>query len=252
MRWIPGSLLVVVGLSGFLMGAEGEDGFFRSPPADRGISPLIEEDPYYDCAAYGYQLSGGACAPGRPPPSRGWAAAEPLPPEPPGYGWQREHAPPEPFPGRGFGGRGDHAAGAANPWHAGPAYEWVPDYLQWQRGAPEQPAATWGDEGPGWGPPPGAREPAPPTERQPAGRSWPAPASGAQPEPPAPPAGDEGAGIPVTTPWDPWFLGDGADAPGMNYDDRAPALPAPPRGPATAPGAAAATAEPAAAGEEQP
>jgi len=222
--------------------AMGEGDFSQHHPVDHGISPLVEADPYYDCAAYGYQLTGGSCAPGRPPPSKEWAAAVKRPgSEPYGYdqrmGWGREGPGPGRYRGRGFGVPYDPATPRANPWQPEPSPQWGPEYMQWRDPAGEADGkGPWGGDGGAWGPsgtgfddtPMGRPELPVPSYRD----EVPVPAvhgGGAGPVPGAatdagrvmggpldPEPGVETPDLPTTLPRDPWFF---ENAPANRHPD---------------------------------
>lgn len=136
--------------------ADGE-GFSSQAPAVRDIPPVLDGDPYYGCASYGYQLSKGACAPGWPPPAEGWTGGASG-----GAGgeasWRPERAHPSPYPG-GFLGVPTAPAVPidSSPWPAETAYPWAPAYMEWGRGViPDGPGARWDgspwdEAAPGWG-----------------------------------------------------------------------------------------------------
>lgn len=170
-------------------------------PAEHGFPRLAGEDPYYECAAYGYQLSRGACAPGWPAPGPGGAMpGGMLGGYDGGRGWGR--SPPPVSRGR-FGP--EPATPAIDPWRPEASYEWVPDYMKWTRPRHSSPpAGGWHDDreaaadGPGgWG---GQRPRSHPTDRD-----HPAMPGASSPRPWQ---GEDGAAG-GAMPWDPW-LGRGA------------------------------------------
>lgn len=130
-----------------------EEGFSSQPPAVRDISPVIDGDPYYECANYGYQLSKGACAPGWPPPSEGWTGGAPGIAGG-GASWRPEQVYPSPYPGGFFGAPGGppRPPHDSPPWRAEAAYPWAPDYWEWGRSRmPDSVGSPWDQAAPGWG-----------------------------------------------------------------------------------------------------
>lgn len=137
--------------------AAGGEGFSSQPPAVRDISPVMDGDPYYECAGYGYQLSKGACAPGWPHPAEGWSGGAPREEGGREASWAPEQSYPPSYPGRTFGAPAAPAAPAGlpnepSPWRAEAAYPWGPDYMDWGRARMlDGPRVPWEQAAPGWG-----------------------------------------------------------------------------------------------------
>lgn len=215
------------------------EGFSSQPPVVRDISPVMDGDPYYECARYGYQLSQGACAPGWPPPSEGWAGGAPEVAGR-GGGWRpgQDYLPPNPVGAYGTPAGPSHEPGS---WRTEAIYPWGPDPMEWGRaGIPDGPGWPWTQAAPGWGragqaidappsgfPPDGARRGRAPDGLMPGGRARPS----------SPFQGDR-------VPWDPWIQDSTGDTRSIPPDldpatepEPQPAEPLPMEGPPLEPGA---------------